>query len=130
MPSVVVLGDPVGDLLVGADQRRAGAAADQPDAGPQVGRHLERVGAAVVQRDHPRWPSDCDARWIACGSPICSGRGRRSSRSASAQASLGGVARDRVQADPEAQLAGPRARRARAPVELLGHRSGGSPQVR
>src|ERR1035441_7561779 len=38
-----VLLDPVGDLGVAADQRRPGAAAEQPDAGPQVRRDLEVV---------------------------------------------------------------------------------------
>ena len=38
-----VLLDPVGDLLVAADERGAGAAADQADAGPEVGVDLEVV---------------------------------------------------------------------------------------
>ena len=33
---LVILGDPIGDLVVAADQGGAGAAADQPDARPQV----------------------------------------------------------------------------------------------
>ena len=37
---VVVLGDAVGDFLVGADQGGAGAAADQADARPEVGGDL------------------------------------------------------------------------------------------
>src|SRR6202035_4112491 len=43
-----VLLDEVGDLLVAADQGGAGAAADQADAGPQVGVDLEVAQAAAV----------------------------------------------------------------------------------
>ena len=52
---LVVLGDPVGDLLVAADQRGAGAAADEPDARPtgwarprarRCGRRAARPSAA------------------------------------------------------------------------------------
>ena len=49
-PSVVVLGDAVGDLVVGADERGADAAAHQPDAGPHVRVHDEAVAVAAVQR--------------------------------------------------------------------------------
>ena len=35
-----------------ADQRRAGAAAHQADAGPEVGADLELVAPAAVQRGH------------------------------------------------------------------------------
>ena len=52
-----VLLDQVRDLLVAADQGRAGAAADQADAGPEVRVDLEvaevAAVAAVVQRAHP-----------------------------------------------------------------------------
>ena len=48
-----VLLDPVGDLLVAADQRGAGTAADQADAGPDVGVDLQAVARAAVQGEHP-----------------------------------------------------------------------------
>src|SRR3954454_9116485 len=55
-----VLGDPLGDLLVAADQRGRGALAHQSDAGPEVGRDLEAAGAGAdrspVQRGHARLP--------------------------------------------------------------------------
>lgn len=38
-----VLTDAVRNLFVAADERRAGAATDQPDARPQVGRDRERL---------------------------------------------------------------------------------------
>ena len=47
-----VLVDPLGDLLVAPDERGAGVAAHEPDAGPQVRRHLEPVAAPAVQRQH------------------------------------------------------------------------------
>ena len=49
----VVLLDPVGDLLVAAHQRGAGAPADQADAGPDVGVDDEVVALAAVQLEHP-----------------------------------------------------------------------------
>src|SRR5690348_16572342 len=55
-----VLRDALGHLLVAADQSRRRALADQPDAGPQVGRDLQAAGAgadrAAVQRGHPGLP--------------------------------------------------------------------------
>src|SRR6202046_5823926 len=52
-----VLLDQVGDLLVAAHQRGAGAAADEADAGPQVGVDLELPGGPAglvpgVERQH------------------------------------------------------------------------------
>jgi hypothetical protein len=54
----VVLSDPLGNLLVAADQGRARAAPDEADARPQVGE-TSRVSvrppcSAVIRR----WPSD------------------------------------------------------------------------
>src|SRR5882757_7024128 len=48
-PHLGVLGDPLGDLLVAADQRRAGAAAAEADPGPEVRRDLEMCRRAAVQ---------------------------------------------------------------------------------
>src|SRR6202046_1919857 len=44
--------DPRGDGRRIADQRRAGAAANEPDAGPQVWADLKFVAPAAVQRRH------------------------------------------------------------------------------
>jgi hypothetical protein len=63
-PDGGVLGDPVGHLGVTADQRGAGTAAHQSDAGPQVGRYLQAAGVAprpgapalLVQGHHPPLP--------------------------------------------------------------------------
>ena len=86
---LVVLLDPVGDLLVAADQRGAGAAADQADAGPEVGVDLAgRPRLPPWRASIRRWPSDSLRR-----RPCLHPRDRRpasmpaSSRSASAQAS-------------------------------------------
>ena len=48
----VVLADSLRDLVEASDQRRAGAAAKQPDACPQVGVDLEPLTASAVERDH------------------------------------------------------------------------------
>ena len=88
MPSVVVLGDAVGDLLVAADQRGARAAAHEADARPQVGGDLELVGAAAVQRDHaPLALGLRGARARPGPRAISAGSRPASSRSASAHAS-------------------------------------------
>ena len=86
-PELVVLGDAVGDLLVAADQRGAGAAADEADPGPQVGGDLQRVGRPPWSSVIRRWPSDCEERWTAWEAAICSSERPASSRSASCQAS-------------------------------------------
>ena len=136
MPSAVVLLEPVGHLLVAADQRRAGTAADQADAGPQVGGDLEvvRVGerrAAAVQRAHPLLPDrlaggerrlglSIVARVEAVEQPLgllpglarwCRGRGCGSA-GRSGRCGPASLARPRIQ------------------VDLLRTCSGGSPQVR
>ncbi len=48
----LVFADALGDLVRRADQRGAGAAAHQPDAGPQVGRDEQPVAAAAMQLGH------------------------------------------------------------------------------
>ena len=52
MPIVLIFPDPRRDGLGIADQRRAGAAAHQADAGPEIGADLELVAAAAVQLRH------------------------------------------------------------------------------
>ena len=101
----VVLLDPVGDLLVAADQRGAGAAADQADAGPDVGVDLEVVLAAAVEVEHPALALGLaaaqprldlrDGLVVDAGEqPVGLGPGL-----------LGGVAGDRVHPDAEPDLA-------------------------
>jgi hypothetical protein len=51
-----VLLDPLGDLLMAADQRRPRPTPHEPDPGPQVGMDLQPVPAAAVQREHPLLP--------------------------------------------------------------------------
>ena len=48
----LVFAHALGDLLRRADQRRAGAAAHQADAGPQVGRDHQLVAPAAMQLGH------------------------------------------------------------------------------
>src|SRR6185436_14649037 len=48
----LVLGDERSDRRWVADQCRAGAATDQPDAGPQVRADLEPIAPAAMQRCH------------------------------------------------------------------------------
>ena len=52
MPIVLILPDAGRDRLGVADQRRAGAAAHQTDAGPQVRGDLELVARAAMQLRH------------------------------------------------------------------------------
>ena len=52
MPSVVIFPDPRRDRRRIADQRGAGAAAHQTDAGPEIGADLELVAAAAMQLRH------------------------------------------------------------------------------
>jgi len=51
-PQVVVVQDPFRDLFVAADQGRPGAATHQPDACPQVWRHLETSGRPLMKFAH------------------------------------------------------------------------------
>ena len=44
------------DIVRRSDQRRAGAAAHQPDPGPQIGAHHQPVAAPSMQRLHPPLP--------------------------------------------------------------------------
>lgn len=39
----LILGNPLGDVLVAADEGRSGAAANQPDSGPEVRRDEKLV---------------------------------------------------------------------------------------
>src|SRR5215218_5741818 len=53
---LVVLGDALGHLVVAAHQRRARAAAHEPEAGPQVRRDDEVLATATVQGEHAPLP--------------------------------------------------------------------------
>jgi hypothetical protein len=53
---LVVLGYSLRDLLMAADEGRSGSASDEPDSRPVVGRDLERVDPAFVERRHPALP--------------------------------------------------------------------------
>ena len=66
-PSVVVLGDAIGDLVVRADERGADPAADETDAGPHVGVHDQAVVAATVQRRHALLADGLRRREIGLG---------------------------------------------------------------
>jgi hypothetical protein len=69
-----------------------------------------------------RWPSDCDARWMAWARAICSGASPASRRSGLGPGGFGGLAADDVQADPEAQLAAAVLGPDPDGIELVGHR--------
>ena len=122
---VVVLGDAVGDLVVAADQRGAGAAADQADAGPHVRVDLERrssLGSAAVQRGHAplahrlgRRRSRRCAAAIAAGSMPASRVGRDRPRL------VGGRSGDHVEADAEPQRPAVAGGQAPHPLDPLGH---------
>src|SRR5580693_6911820 len=104
-----VLLDQVGDLLVAADQGGAGAAADEADAGPEVRVDLEvaqaAAVAALVQRAHPLLAlrlAGREAR-LNLGDHVV---GDALDQVAGLPPGLlGGVTRDRVQADAEAEVA-------------------------
>ena len=116
MPSAMYSRIRCGHGLRIADQRRAGAAAHQADAGPEVGADLQLVAAAAVQPAHALLADRIhagehglrlgDARVVDMGDqPVGGGPG------------LGrGLAHDHVQADAEAQLAPARGRRRDGPA--------------
>ena len=53
MPRAVVLEDPLSDLGVAPDQGRTGAAAHEPDTGPEIRGDLEVGRRASVEGSHP-----------------------------------------------------------------------------
>ncbi len=53
---VVVRSDPFGHLVVAADERGTGSAADETGPGPQVRAHDGVLPAASVQRGHALLP--------------------------------------------------------------------------
>ena len=131
MPERHVLLHPLGHRLGVADQRRAGAAAHQADAGPEIGADLELVAPAAVQPAHALLADRIhagehglrlgDARLVDMrDQPV--GRGPGLGR---------GLADDDVQADAEAELAAARGRRLPRLLDLeRPRRPAGSPQVR
>ena len=131
-PSVVVLGDALGDLVVAADQRGAGPAADESEAGPEVGRR--RRGRRGARRAAP----PCAAgRPTRCVGELLLRLGHQLGRHGVEQpVGLGPrvlgrpVAGDDVEPDAEAQS------RARRPRPARGRRrtcsaaaAGGSPHI-
>ncbi len=123
-----VLGDAVGDLGVAADQRGPGAAADQPDAGPQVRRHFQASGRRARSRRRG-WPSAGRASLLPGGfavRPARPGRPRRPRRAEALRlpAQAFDVPRDHVQADAEADRATTLGGEPPDPGDLLGDGSG------
>ena len=104
-PQRVVFGDPIGDLGMASDQRRAGSAPQQTDAGPQVGVDLEPVAPAAVQVDHPPLADRGGAgqRALRGGDRLLVGVGDQ--RFGGRPRLFGVIAGDDVQADAEAQFA-------------------------
>ena len=62
---VVVFGDPFGDLLVAADERSTGTAADETEPSPQVRAHHEVLAATSVQRGHALLSGGLGARELS-----------------------------------------------------------------
>ena len=100
-----VFADAFGHGVGVADERRTGAAAHEPHAGPEVGAHLELVAPAAVQGRHAALAFRVEARERVLGGcyrPVVELADER----------VGGVPRrahrlpdDDVEADPEAQRA-------------------------
>ena len=128
---LVVLGDALGDLVVAADQRGAGAAAHEAEAGPEVGRDDEVVAAPAVQRRHAVLADRLARRRACCCALATTSGGMASSRrSVSAQASS---ARSRVMTCrrmPKRDLAPGARRPAPGPrATCWAATSGGSPHI-
>ena len=125
-PRPVVLLEPVRDLLVAADQRRTGAAADQAHAGPQVGRHLELrasvYGTPVAQRQHPLLPGRlAGVERGFCALATVSGSSPSSSHCACCQASSE-ASRERVWIrSPNRRVRPSASASSRIHVDLLAH---------
>ena len=106
------------------DQGNAGADLGDLNAGPQVRRHLERVGPAAVQRDHP--PLALGLRGPLDGlGPFDRGRVQPVEQALRLRPGLlRGVPGDHVQPDAEPQLAPGRLGLLAHVVELARDRGG------
>jgi hypothetical protein len=119
-----ILRDPFGDLLVAADERGAGAPADEPDAGPQVRVDLELVASAAIECEHSLLPfgpglleQRLSGRNLGIVEPFEKPLGGRPG--------LGrGIARDDVHADAEADRSFRRVRELADALDLLGRLRG------
>ena len=119
-----VLGDAVGDLVVAPDQRGAGAAAHEADAGPDVRVQLERARvariAAVAQRGHPALSLRLGGGEVPAGGGdrlgVHAGEEGRGGR----PGLVGGRSGDDVEPDPEAQRPAVGGRLVPHPVDPLG----------
>ena len=104
-----------------ADQGRAGAAAHEPDAGPEIGADLEPVAAAADAAAIIRcWPTESKRAKACCAAAIAASSTWRMRSSAAPQAASVRLAHDDVQADAEAQRAALRRRRLARCGDLLG----------
>ena len=114
-----------------ADQRGAGAAAHQADAGPEIGADLELVAPPAVQARHALLADriECARRPLRRGDGVVVDAADQ--RSAPRQASASRLAHDDMEADAEAQRAAALRRQPRASSSIFSATSaGGSPQVR
>ena len=134
-PELRVFLDARRDRLRIADQRGAGAAAHQADAGPQVGADLQ-VGAACASAARhaappcAAGPSESIRAKAACARTTVSSSSMADQVVGGLPGSVVGLAHDHMQPDAEAHLAAV-ARRALAHVgDFLATSAGGSPQVR
>src|SRR3954453_18777447 len=61
----LVLANPVGDLVEGADERGPDAAAHEPDAGPHVRGDRQALRGAAGELGHAPWPHRLGRREVA-----------------------------------------------------------------